>query len=521
MSKTTKDKVREAAEADFETFVRLVVPTNVMGHVHMELCSWLTRPGHRDSQLVLLPRDHAKSRYAAFMACWEITKNPAIRIIYLSATSLLAEKQLGFIKSIMTSSKYRMYWPDMINKEVSKREKWTNSELCVDHPKRSQELIRDPTVFTGGLTTSITGLHFDLVVLDDIVVAENAQTEEGRRKVASQYSLLASVQGAQGRELAVGTRYHPLDLYNDMLSMQEELFDTEGNIIGQEPIYEVFQRQVENVGDGTGEFLWPRQQRADGVWFGFDRKILAKKRGKYLDKTQYRAQYYNDPNDSTDAPVGRELFQYYEKRHLTQIDGNWHIKSVGGKTRRLNLVASVDFAYSLSQKSDYTAIIVLGIDADRNKYILDIERFRTTKISEYFDRILNLYNRWNFRRLIAEATGAQQAIVESLKNDYIKPYGLNMSVKEFKPTRHQGSKEERLQAILEPAYQNLSVWHYRGGDSQTLEEELVLQFPPHDDLKDALATAIEHAQPPARNRGNNSNNVTSLQAHPRFGGFGG
>jgi hypothetical protein len=41
-------------------------------------------------------------------------------------------------------------------------------------------------------------------------------------------------------------------------------------------------RSVEENGDGTGEFLWPRQQRRDGKWFGFDAKILAKKRGQYL-----------------------------------------------------------------------------------------------------------------------------------------------------------------------------------------------------------------------------------------------
>jgi len=527
----SREQIREAAEANFETFVRLVVPNNVMGHVHVELCTWLTREGHKDNQLVLLPRDHAKSRYAAFKVCWEITKNPAIRVLYISATSGLAEKQLGFIKNILSSDKYRMYWPEMVNKEVSKREKWTNGEICVDHPKRKHEGVRDSTVFTGGLTTSITGLHCDLIVLDDVVVAENAQTEEGRAKVMSQYSLLASIQGAEGRELAVGTRYHPLDLYNEMLNMQEDLYNDDGDIIGQEAIYEVFQRQVENIGDGTGEFLWPRQQRSDGAWFGFDRAILAKKRGKYLDKTQFRAQYYNDPNDTTNAPVGRELFQYYERRHLFQENGKWYIKqqtrtehglSMVGQARQINLVASVDFAYSLNQKSDYTAIIVLGIDADRNKYVLDIERFRTTKISEYFDRILNLYNKWRFRKLIAEVTGAQKAIVESLKSDYIKPYGLNLSVVDYKPTKHQGSKEERLQALLEPAYQNMSMWHYRGGNCQTLEEELILQFPPHDDLKDALATAVEHAQPPiGRQSRRGVGKVTHIKAHPRFGGIAG
>lgn len=522
---TAKEQVRTAAEADLETFITLIAPQNVMGGVHREMCSWWTREEALSAQLVLLPRDHGKSRYVAYRVAWEITRKPWVRILYISATSNLAEKQLKFIKDILTSKIYRYYWPEMVNKEVSKREKWTNSEICVDHPRRMEEGIRDSTVFTGGLTTSLTGLHCDIAVLDDVVVSENAQTEEGRKRVQAQYSLLASIEGAEAREWVVGTRYHPLDLYNDMLGMKEDLYDEEGNLTGSTPIYEVFQRQVEDIGDGTGEFLWPRQQRSDGTWFGFNRQILSQKRGKYLDKTQFRAQYYNDPNDTTDAPIGRNLFQYYDRRHLTKDGANWTIKSKDNlgiyAHRRLNIVASVDFAYSLSNRSDYTAILVLGVDANRNKYILDIRRFRSEKISEYFEHILELYHKWEFRKLIAETSGAQKAIVEELKNNYIRNYGLNMSITDFKPTRHMGSKEERLQALLEPAYENLSVFHYRGGNCQTLEEELILKFPPHDDIKDALATAIEHAHPPAKSSMRGKRNIVSLSAHPRFGGISG
>ena len=63
------------------------------------------------------------------------------------------------------------------------------------------------------------------------------------------------------------------------------------------------------IGDGTGEFLWPRQQSSTGKWFGFDRKILARKRAKYLDRSQYRAQYYNNPNDPDNASIGASKFQ--------------------------------------------------------------------------------------------------------------------------------------------------------------------------------------------------------------------
>lgn len=511
---TEHELIREAAESDLETFIRLVSPKQVLGAVHVELCRWWTREDRSKFQLVLLPRDHGKSRMIAYRVAWEITRRPWVRILYISATSNLAEKQLKFIKDILTSTIYRRYWPDMVHPDENKRERWTNTEISVDHPRRAEEGIRDPTVFIGGLTTTLTGLHCDIAVLDDMVVGDNAYTEEGRNKTKTQYSYLSSIEGADAEEWVVGTRYHPLDLYSEMMNMEEDLYDDDGNIVDAVPIYEKFERQVEDQGDGTGEFLWPRQQRSDGTWFGFDRKILAQKRGKYLDRTQFRAQYYNDPNDPGEMRINRNKFQYYDKSFLTHDQGNWYYNG-----QKLNIFASVDFAYSLSKRSDYTAIVVIGLDRDGNTYILEIDRFKSDKISEYFDHIMKLHTKWEFHKIAAEVTAAQQAIVEELKDSYIRPYGLFLSVVPIKPTRHQGSKEERLAAVLEPKYDNQSVWHYKGGNCQVLEDELVSTHPPHDDCMDALATAIEISVPPmghqARNRGKRMDNIIY---NVKFGG---
>ena len=96
----------------------------------------------------------------------------------------------------------------MVNMDEGRREKWTTSEIAVDHPIRKQEGVRDPTIFTGGLTTSLTGMHCSNAVLDDVVVQENAYTKEGRQKVKEQYSLLASIESAAASEWTVGTSDH-------------------------------------------------------------------------------------------------------------------------------------------------------------------------------------------------------------------------------------------------------------------------------------------------------------------------
>lgn len=507
------EQIRKAAESDLVAFIKLVAPEQVLGQCHEDVCNWWTRPDAKTHQLLLFPRDHGKSRLIAYRVAWELTKDPTLRILYISATANLAEKQLGFIKGILTSDTYRRYWPEHVNPDEGKRTRWTTSEIMLDHPLRRKENVRDPSIFTGGLTTSLTGMHCDIAVLDDVVVYENAYTSEGRNKVKSQYSLLSSIEGANAKEWVVGTRYHPADLYNDLMQMTEDQYNEDGDKIAENNIYEIFERAVEDRGDGTGEFLWPQQQRKDGKYFGFNRQILAKKRGQYLDKSQFRAQYYNDPSDPDNVPVGSEKFQYYERKHLREENGFWFYKD-----NKLNIYAAVDFAFSLSKKADYTAIVVVGVDADNNIFVLDIDRFRTDRISEYFEHIFHLVGKWSFRKMRAEVTVAQQAIVKQLK-ELVKQHGLSLSIDEYRPNKHQGNKEERIASTLEPRYDNLQIWHYRGGNIQTLEEELMSRNPPHDDIKDALASAVDIAVKPSRsiNRTKKSNIVW---ANNRFRGTG-
>lgn len=503
------DQIRSRAEADLHFFIRLVAPHRVLGSIHEELISWWTRQDKKTHQLCLLPRGHQKSTLIAYRVAWEITRHPDTTILYISSTSNLAEKQLKSIKDILTSDIYRRYWPEMVNIDEGKRERWTSSEISVDHPARKKESVRDPTVFTAGLTSTVTGMHCAVAVMDDVVVLENAYTEEGRAKVLETYSLLSSIENADAMEWVVGTRYHPSDLYQALVDMSEDVFNSEGEMVDTRPVFEVFERQVESAGDGTGEFIWPRQRRHDGKWFGFNQEILAKKKAQYLDRSQFRSQYYNDPNSDDTAPIDRGAFQYYDKAFLSQTNGVWYFRD-----KRLNILAAIDFAFSLEKKADWTVIVVIGMDSDGIIYILEIDRFKTDRITDYYTHIFNAHVRWGFRKIRAEVTQAQMAIVKELK-ERIRANGSYFVVEEFNP-RGKGTKQERVATVLQPKYQNSAVLHYRGGNCQVLEEELVMRRPPHDDVKDCLASAVEIITPPKRDFfKKKSSNITY---HPRFGG---
>lgn len=500
------EELRELCRQDFWSFMQFIQPNRLYGQLHKDMAEFLTKPDAKPNQLCLVPRAHMKSHVIAVWCAWWIFKNPETTILYLSATATLAESQLYAIKNIMTSKEYELLSPDMFHRDEGKREKWSATAVSVDHPKRKEEGVRDHTIVAAGITTNTTGLHADVIVCDDVVVPDNAYTEESRRKVSAAMSQMASIKNTGGLTKAVGTRYHPRDQYYVWKEQRMKLHDDDGNVIDEEPVWEVFEKVVEEY----GIFVWPREQRDDGKWFGFDRRELSRIEAEYTDRTQFFAQYYNQPNDVSTQRISQDKFQYYDPKHLKYIDGKWRFKN-----DVLNVYASIDFAFSLNKLADFTAIVVIGINPDGHIYILDIDRFKADKITTYFQRISELHSKWDFSKIRAEVTVAQALIVRDLK-DHITRNGMRLSIDEHRP---QGKKEDRIGAILDHRYDNMSMWHFRGGFTSVMEDELSQQNPSHDDIKDALASAVEIAVKPMQKR-HKDTTLRRVIYNTRFGGVG-
>lgn len=509
-------EIRELAKQDLFVFARLVNPGYVYGEIHKEIYKWMedyTLYGQSDelsgNKLIMLPRAHLKSHMVATWAAWIITRHPEVTILYVSATSGLAETQLYAIKNIMASSSYRRYFPEYIHPQEGKREKWNNTTLTIDHPKRKEEGIRDATIETAGLTTNTTGWHADVVISDDLVVPENAYTEDGRESVSKKASQFTSIRNAGGFTMACGTRYHPNDVYATWKAQEYSIYNEFDEEVERRKVWEIKEYAVEI----DGVFIWPRTVRPrDNKAFGFDKNVLSRIKAEYSDKTQFYAQYYNDPNDPGSNRINYDKFQYYDRKFLKQSDGKWFFKG-----NRLNVYASIDFAFSLSKRSDDTAIVVIGVDADNFIYVLDISCFKTDKIHDYFSEIVRLHSRWEFKKLRAEVTVAQSVIVRDLK-DKMRQHGLTLTIDEYRPNRKEGSKEERIAAALEHRYEEGHIWHFKGGYTDVLEEQLVQARPAHDDIKDALASAVVIAVKPTSRGGLSKIRENVIPLNSRFGG---
>lgn len=509
-------EIRERAKNDLIFYATLVNRGYMYGEVHREIYRWMqdyTLFGMDDNltsnKLIMLPRAHLKSHMVATWASWIILRHPEVTILYVSATAKLAETQLYAIQNILESDVFQRYFPEYINPQKGLRESWSSTEIIVDHIERKQHAVRDPTIITAGLTTNTTGWHADIIIADDLVVPENAFTENGREEVVKKSSQFTSIRNTGGFTMACGTRYFPTDIYYTWSNQKYDIYNEDGVKVDEKPVWEIKEYAVEQ----DGIFIWPRAIREDGKAFGFDKSVLARIKAEYEDVTQFFAQYYNNPNESSSNRISRDTFQYYNVKFLRKEGSNWFYNG-----KKLNVYAAVDFAFSFNKRADFSAIVVIGIDYDNNIYILDIDRYKAEKSIDHFKHVVDLHSRWAFKKLSAEVTAAQKILVEDIK-DYAKKAGLGLSVVEYRPSRVEGTKEERIAAALEWRYENYNMWHFEGGWTQVLEEELVLARPPHDDIKDALASAVSIAVKPAVSGMNKMKDFfMNSQPRSRFGG---
>lgn len=502
---TTND-IRIMCEEDVYEFAQWCMPDRYYGDVHRDLFHFFQH-GDEPNKLALIPRDHQKSHCIAVFVAWLITVKPWITINYVSASPRLVLAQMRTIKDILRSKQHRQLWPNHLNyvrdRDGVVRHKptgvWSQKEFEIDHPERKARMVRDVTVSASTVEGTSTGLHCEVTVFDDLVTDENYVSAAEREKVISCYKNFAKISTTGSRKYAVGTRYGDDDLYALLKELKVEYFDENNNKVSH-PMWSIMERVVEDSPNRTGDgnFLWPRQQSPlTGEWFGFDRREWALKKADLQiggDVTGFYAQYYNDPNDASLDRLSRNHFKYFNPNLLKQIgSGNWEYNS-----KPLKLFVAADLAFTEGgtlklRKRDWTAVVVIGIDTEGYIYVLELKRFQTDQVEKYYEEIIEMQEYWGFRKIIVETNNGGKLVKRYLE-DEIRRQGGFLEVEGIAHTSHDGKKEERIIQALEPRYRNGTIFHHKGGVIKLLEEELVLNRPPHRDLKDALAICIEHSR---------------------------
>ena len=175
------------------------------------------------NRLILDPRGTLKSSWNIFDVIQWILLDPKIRILVLSAADDLASAIVDEIRGFFVVKETE---PTLLNffwREHCLPEKalGPSGEFTTPEWSRQQIKRREPTIMSRGVTSSVSGFHFDMFVGDDVVETRNSGSEEQCLTVRKKYGLTRKILRTFGYTTLIGTRYADEDLYGDVIAKTE------------------------------------------------------------------------------------------------------------------------------------------------------------------------------------------------------------------------------------------------------------------------------------------------------------
>jgi predicted phage terminase large subunit-like protein len=162
--------------------------------------------------LQLAPRGSGKTTVGTIgAALLEILIDPNVRILLASDIVTHAQNFLSELKSCLIHPRVVEIFGDQ------RGDKWNDTEITT----RGRTLPRkEPTIAITGVDSSITSMHFDFIFADDLVTLGNSRTDGSRHKVYQWFytTLMPCITDARTVFRVLGTRYHPDDLYNHLMT---------------------------------------------------------------------------------------------------------------------------------------------------------------------------------------------------------------------------------------------------------------------------------------------------------------
>jgi len=369
----------------------------------------------RDSRLDLWARFHYKSSIITFLGTvQEVLCNPNITIGILSFSARQAKP---FLRQIMqefdSNEKLKNLYKDILwEKPRLQAPKWAENEgICV----RRSANPKEQTIEAHGLVDGQpTGRHFDLIIYDDVVVQESVSTPEQISKTTTQWELSLNLGSTHSpRYQYAGTRYSYGDTYGTILqraAVKPRIHAaTYSGTMDGEPVF-LTKERWEEIKKTTSSFTVACQQLLN-------------------------------PIAGSDIAFKEEWWQEWEVRPYT-----------------MNVYLMCDPAHSKKKTSNRTAMAVVGVDANYNKFLLDGLCHRLS-LSERWDNLKKLRTKWK------RAPG-----IREVKVGYER-YGAQADIEHFKEMM-------RIEGSSFPIYELNWVG---GGGSQSKKDRIQRLEP---DLKD-------------------------------------
>ena len=467
--------------------------------VHKELCLMLDGiawDNHSGKVCYSMPRGHAKSTFVSnvfpihqcYFDC--ATDGGRKYILIISETEDLSTKFVEYINSqLKFNKKLREDLGVIMNESKFDNKKDTGMEFVT---------TKGTMVRAAGMGKALRGARNgayrpDLVILDDLESMANTNTKELREKNLHWYNSVIEPIGVEGRTafLYVGTLVHGNGLLPDILTRIDYESRKYAAIVQEPDNMELWMHYCEILDDKTDE---EREAKADAfyeenreemdkgwktLWSRWTYSALMKKKST-LGTKAFNSEYMNIAYDPDSQIFNEDNIIFFDDRDL--ID-QW------GRKIPLDVYGFWDLAVGKGNKrDDYNAVVIIGRDKLTGvMYVLDawsakVPAHKALAVAE------QKISEWQPRLFGVETIQMQYEFYRQLQENIMK-HGLYST--RLKACNPKAKKEDRIQ-ILEPLFE---TGYLRLKRSQRLLLEQLLVFPQgeHDDLPDALASAVDLA----------------------------
>jgi hypothetical protein len=288
-----------------------------------------------DEHLDLWAREHRKtSIITTGKTIQEILEDPELTFGFFAFNTTIAEDMLfAIMQELESNEKLKALFPDVLWADPKKEApSWSKQKGILVKRKSNR---RERTIEAWGLVDSQpTGKHYDRLIFDDLVTDKNVTTPEQVQKVIRGWELsqnlgVTPIEGVTkgGVRRYIGTRYSHDDPYS-----------------------EIIRRNVVTLREYAGEY-----KDKDGNWMGigplWGRDVIGMKRTTMGPRT-YACQILQRPEEASHGVFERSFVRPWSAENY----------------RNMNLYLFADPAGERKKGSDRTAIMIIGLGADRNYY---------------------------------------------------------------------------------------------------------------------------------------------------------
>lgn len=398
------------------------------------------------------PRGFAKSTIAAkIYPLWLALFVKRKDICIISNSEGLAVEHLRYIKTkLETDPRILAFWGDV------RSEKWTENHIILKHA--NGQLVNIRAKGAGG---QIRGFRPDCLILDDIETDDSVMSEDQRKKLKDWlFKACLNCLLPGGQMVVIGTILSQLSLLSDLLEMPNGW------------VKKRYMAYIDGI-EEEGKELWPEARSHE--WL--------QQRKREIGSSRFASEYMNDPKSDDSAPIKPDMIKYWEEL-----------------PKDLGMVIALDPAYSEDDKADYKVAVLVGIDTQNRRYLVDYVRTHEPT-GEYMDGVINMYMRHkgNITGVGVPNTGVEKQFFHSFqkKCEERKVFPPIVELKHAFMSSSGGvvrSKKARVTAALQPIFEQ-GKYYIHANHIEAHEELLTIGDSRWDDVVDAMAYAEQILTP--------------------------